>query len=549
MSLPITIPYTFANATTSIPLSNLDSNFTTIVSAVNGIGNGTNTLSSSTATATGGITSRTLANLFGDVISVKDFGAIGDGATDDTTAIQAAIAAACSHTVNGHSVGGIVYFPAGNYKFTSTLTITANNVYLKGDGPGASFLYPTINATADAIYFAANCQRVGLLDIAVYNQVLDPTFGAMVHMYKNNLVFLSNVDICAGFYGLWLDGTTHLVGANVNLSGDANMTSDKAGSALLFLTASGTSIPAELHFSNCDWRGQNGNNYLNYAVYIQACDGLFLSDAHLGFCKIGLGTIPDTSTRPIIAIIADQLYLDTCSQYGAEFYAAGYTGPFGLHSLNFSNVYNCPVAVSVNCPSTDWSFIKGGSWNTISQDAIQLYSGSKWRVQDVTAYNVNTANGGGGGIIVGAAFSDFTIEGLVVEKNGGTYAPNYGIYLTAGASNFKIGANNKFANCTTDIVDNTTVTTKSIDSWMTDKNVSAFASAASFSMPVQPYFTMTGTTTITALSVVAWEGRQVTIVTTSGAVSFTSGATIANNFTSTQNVPFTCFYTAGKWYM
>ena len=45
MALPITIPYTFANATSSIPLSNLDSDFTTVVNAINGIGNGTNSLS------------------------------------------------------------------------------------------------------------------------------------------------------------------------------------------------------------------------------------------------------------------------------------------------------------------------------------------------------------------------------------------------------------------------------------------------------------------------------------------------------------------------
>lgn len=45
MPLPISIPYTFANATTAIPLSNLDSDFSTVANAINGIGNGTNALS------------------------------------------------------------------------------------------------------------------------------------------------------------------------------------------------------------------------------------------------------------------------------------------------------------------------------------------------------------------------------------------------------------------------------------------------------------------------------------------------------------------------
>ena len=41
MTLPITIPNQFANATVSIPLSQLDNNFTVVANAVNGMGNGT----------------------------------------------------------------------------------------------------------------------------------------------------------------------------------------------------------------------------------------------------------------------------------------------------------------------------------------------------------------------------------------------------------------------------------------------------------------------------------------------------------------------------
>jgi len=45
MPLPISVTYTFATATSAIPLSQLDANFTTVVNGVNGIGNGTNSLS------------------------------------------------------------------------------------------------------------------------------------------------------------------------------------------------------------------------------------------------------------------------------------------------------------------------------------------------------------------------------------------------------------------------------------------------------------------------------------------------------------------------
>lgn len=61
------------------------------------------------------------------VFNVRDYGAVGDGSTNDTAAIQAAITAAGSTTGRG------VYFPAGRYVFSS-LTIDAD-ITLQGDPP------------------------------------------------------------------------------------------------------------------------------------------------------------------------------------------------------------------------------------------------------------------------------------------------------------------------------------------------------------------------------------------------------------------------------
>ena len=73
--------------------------------------------SSISITSTGSTTPRTLANRFAEVVNVKDFGAVGDGATDDTAAIQAAINAAVS-------IGNaIVEFPPKTY-LVSTLTVS-----------------------------------------------------------------------------------------------------------------------------------------------------------------------------------------------------------------------------------------------------------------------------------------------------------------------------------------------------------------------------------------------------------------------------------------
>lgn len=56
--------------------------------------------------AAGSTTSRSLKDRFADIINVKDFGAVGDGVTDDTTAIQTALNSA---------INKAVFFPVGVY--------------------------------------------------------------------------------------------------------------------------------------------------------------------------------------------------------------------------------------------------------------------------------------------------------------------------------------------------------------------------------------------------------------------------------------------------
>jgi hypothetical protein len=66
MALPVSIPNTFANATASIPLSQLDSNFSTLSNAINGLNSGSETLANlkaSNANISGGTVTVTFASL------------------------------------------------------------------------------------------------------------------------------------------------------------------------------------------------------------------------------------------------------------------------------------------------------------------------------------------------------------------------------------------------------------------------------------------------------------------------------------------------------
>jgi len=84
-----------------------------------------------------------------DYFSVLFYGATGNGTTDDTAAVQAAITAAQTHG------GGTVYFPAGQYLLKGSgaqLLLVQKQIKIVGDGRGSTLLVdPTVPSTTDVI--------------------------------------------------------------------------------------------------------------------------------------------------------------------------------------------------------------------------------------------------------------------------------------------------------------------------------------------------------------------------------------------------------------
>jgi len=76
------------------------------------------------------LTKASFSMVSGAPANVLDFGAVGDGTTDCTSAIQAAIASLSS-------TGGTVYFPAGQYLISSTLTVSTEGISLVGSNSTA----------------------------------------------------------------------------------------------------------------------------------------------------------------------------------------------------------------------------------------------------------------------------------------------------------------------------------------------------------------------------------------------------------------------------
>ncbi|MFW6598485.1 glycosyl hydrolase family 28-related protein [Propionibacteriaceae bacterium Y2011] len=89
--------------------------------------------------------------------SVIEDGATGDGATDDTAAIQETI------RVVSAAGGGMVRFPAGRYAISQTLEVTEDNVVLVGEGAASRILRLNSNAAFTLVRFACDGTRAGRL--------------------------------------------------------------------------------------------------------------------------------------------------------------------------------------------------------------------------------------------------------------------------------------------------------------------------------------------------------------------------------------------------
>lgn len=102
-----------------------------------------------------GAVSRTVQSKLRDVVSVKDFGAVGDGVTDDTAAIQAAVTFARAQGGESRKL----YWPRGTYLITNTITIGTNQS-IEFD-PGVTInLVPASNVETTSLFVAANQSEI-----------------------------------------------------------------------------------------------------------------------------------------------------------------------------------------------------------------------------------------------------------------------------------------------------------------------------------------------------------------------------------------------------
>ena len=150
-----------------------------------------------------GAVSRTVQSKLRESVSVKDFGAAGDGVTDDTAAIQAAIDAHAN-----------VFFPSGTYTITSTITCSSFGQCLIG--PGNKYAPATIQyaGSGTSIVFAATVNYAKMQD-GIYVKGVP---AVSTDYYNTGSV---GIDVTGGavsleMIGCWVSNFETLVKSNCN---------------------------------------------------------------------------------------------------------------------------------------------------------------------------------------------------------------------------------------------------------------------------------------------------------------------------------------------
>jgi hypothetical protein len=237
MALPVTIPNEFANATASIPLSQLDTNFNTLANAVNGISDGSETLANVTATVANITTANVGALNTSGAVVFNDAGADVD------------------FRVEGDTEANLLFVDAGNDRVGFGTNTPQSQLEVYGSSASIRVERPT---TADAgirfkttlaefvvgagIGSATNC--LNFYDIAASEERM------RIDSSGNLLVGTTNTDpVNNRVNGLAIAGSGGIsirTANNVNLWGvDAT-----SGNHIRFFTDNGTAVAAGIISSN-----------------------------------------------------------------------------------------------------------------------------------------------------------------------------------------------------------------------------------------------------------------------------------------------------------
>jgi len=345
-----------------------------------------------------------------ETISVKDFGAVGNGTTDDTVAIQAAINAA---VLAGR---GKVYMPTGNYLVSSTLTITGNNITIMGDGMGATQI--TCNFAANDIILIQNtstifCDNVQITQLAITSSIAK-TSGAAIATKGGHNVKLSYIRVDYNMYTAFQfeAGTGNQF---LFYLSDFEINSGSSFGIGVGLEGNGyTSIVSDLFID----RGCIANCSVGIGLY--NASGVYMRDIDCITCDYGVYIYPAAGNF-VQAVWADTVLADASNNSGWSLISNG----GAILEVNLSNI---------------WASTCGRDNVSGDNHGIHIDTTTSYLVSNINIIAPRCIGNYGHGIYVGGGqYITITSPQCSGNSNLSTQTNVYsGIYFTGNLSNFNI---------------------------------------------------------------------------------------------------------------
>jgi hypothetical protein len=186
---------------------------------------------------------RTLQSRLDDFASVKQFDVKGDGSTDDTTGIQRALDELYSNTDQDDSRSRrVLYFPAGTYNITSSLTIPPY-AHLVGEGPDKTVIS---NSGSNAVAVTEDDDGQGFGSIG-NSGATTPTQIQIANITFKNTTANGGVSI---------DNTTKAYFHNCKFQGNWTTGDGDVSASKGVTVRSTTALPcANIYFNQCQFTG------------------------------------------------------------------------------------------------------------------------------------------------------------------------------------------------------------------------------------------------------------------------------------------------------
>jgi len=299
-----------------------------------------------------GSTERTVLSKLQDIVSVKDFGATGDGATDDTSAIQAAID-------DIGTIGGIVYFPPGTYLVTA-LTVSDSAVTLTGAGIGATNIV-SATTTGDIITVAAVTGfSINNMDVGTINGT-ESTAGAHIVLNKTVKPRLYNLNIRDFWNGIEVNGGWFQEYESIVFNASSWKTT--ASNAMMLFTVhsslSGNWWCSNIKLHRIDGVGLNAvNPWVTDGYRVESCDWLQISNSHVNKANNGLRISPHTNATILSDVDVSGCYFDEAGANNVLIDGANAPTTFGGFRFTGGTFFRDAGSRSINCAYTGATAIR-----------------------------------------------------------------------------------------------------------------------------------------------------------------------------------------------